>query len=62
MMRARLSFMYRTCENCSVTRSKFEDFSRSRAESGADVDGALVGGASLKASDFGPIVAALAAA
>ena len=28
----------------------------------AHVDGALVGGASLKASDFGPIVAALAAA
>ncbi len=28
----------------------------------ADVDGALVGGASLKAADFGPIVAALAAA
>lgn len=27
----------------------------------ADVDGALVGGASLKAADFGPIVAALAA-
>jgi triosephosphate isomerase (TIM) len=28
----------------------------------ADVDGALVGGASLKASDFGPIIAALSAA
>ena len=28
----------------------------------ADVDGALVGGASLKAADFGPIVAALSAA
>ena len=28
----------------------------------ADVDGALVGGASLKASDFGPIVKALDAA
>ena len=28
----------------------------------ANVDGALVGGASLKAADFGPIVAALAAA
>ena len=26
-----------------------------------DVDGALVGGASLKAADFGPIVAALSA-
>ncbi|MCB2133230.1 MAG: triose-phosphate isomerase, partial [Rhodobacteraceae bacterium] len=28
----------------------------------ANVDGALVGGASLKAQDFGPIVAALSAA
>ena len=28
----------------------------------ADVDGALVGGASLKSADFGPIITALAAA